>query len=247
MELSEFFAQHPKLALGFSGGTDSAYLLYAAVQNGVDIRPYYVHTQFQPQFELDDARRLCEQLGVEMVLVEMDALADPQVKANPKDRCYWCKNRLFGKLLECAKADGYFEIMDGTNASDDAGDRPGMRALKEMNVLSPLRLCGITKAEVRARSKEARLFTHDKPAYACLATRIPAGMPIEAEMLQKVERAESALMRMGYTDFRVRVTTAGAKLQLKEAQLPKLMAERVKVLSLLEPDFPAVMLDLKTR
>ena len=247
MELSEFFAAHPKLALGFSGGTDSAYLLYEAVQNGVDIRPYYVQTQFQPKFELDDARRLCDQLDVQLCVIEIDVLADEQVRANPADRCYWCKSRLFGTLLERARLDGYTEIMDGTNASDDAGDRPGMRALKEMRVLSPLRLCGITKAEVRARSKAAGLFTHDKPAYACLATRIPTGTAIDAETLRKVERAEGALMDMGYRDFRVRVTAAGAKLQLKPEQMEKLLAERERVYALLQPDFGSVMLDLKAR
>lgn len=247
MELSEFFERHPKLALGFSGGTDSAYLLYEAVQNGVDVRPYYVHAQFQPQFELDDARRLCDQLGVELAVIPVDVLSDERVRSNPKDRCYWCKSQLFGAILERARADGYAEIMDGTNASDDAGDRPGMRVLKEMCVLSPLRLCGITKPEVRARSRAAELFTHDKPAYACLATRIPTGMAIEPDVLQKVERAENALMRMGYRDFRVRVTAEGAKLQLRPEQMDRLLAERERIYELLRPDFGTVVLDLKAR
>ena len=119
MELSEFFAAHPKLALGFSGGTDSAYLLYEAVQNGVDIRPYYVQTQFQPQFELDDARRLCDQLGVQLCVIEIDVLADEQVRANPADRCYWCKSRLFGTLLERARADGYGALRRRERAAKD--------------------------------------------------------------------------------------------------------------------------------
>lgn len=97
------------------------------------------------QFELDDAKLLAESLHADMTVLPFDVLTDKVVKSNPKDRCYYCKNQVFGGILKAAKEDGFTEIMDGTNASDDAGDRPGMRALKEMKVLSPLRLSGITK------------------------------------------------------------------------------------------------------
>ena len=152
MDLSQFFRQCPKAALGFSGGVDSAYLLYAAVENGAQVQPYFVKTAFQPQFELEDARRLCAQLGVELSVLELDILNVPQVAENPADRCYFCKKALFGRLKEQAQQDGYRVLMDGTNASDDAGDRPGMRALGELSVRSPLRECGITKAQVRGCS-----------------------------------------------------------------------------------------------
>ena len=150
MELKEFFRQCPRVALGFSGGVDSAYLLYAALEHGAQVKPYFVKTAFQPRFELEDARRLCAQLGVELTVLELDVLAVPCVAENPPDRCYHCKRALFGRLRRQALADGYTVLIDGTNASDDAGDRPGMRALGELSVRSPLRECGITKAQVRA-------------------------------------------------------------------------------------------------
>ena len=178
MTLQEFFAFHPKAALGFSGGVDSSYLLYAAKAAGADVRPYFLKTPFQPRFELDDALRLARDLGTEVTVVEYDVLQNGTVAQNPENRCYYCKTALFRLLRQRSQADGYAILLDGTNASDDAGDRPGMRALREQGVLSPLRLCGLTKDEIRQRSREAGLFTWDKPAYACLATRIPTGMPI---------------------------------------------------------------------
>ena len=182
-----------------------------------------------------------------MTEVPLDVLAVEAVRANPEDRCYHCKRAIFTALIEAARADGYARIMDGTNASDDAGDRPGMRALKELSVLSPLRLCGIDKAAVREYSRRAGLFTADKPAYACLATRVPAGTPIDADTLRRVEAAEAALFDMGYTDFRVRVFHGAARLQLPAAQLARAVAERQAIRRALSPGFDAVLLDLKDR
>ena len=247
MELRDFFQECPKVALGFSGGVDSAYLLYAALDHGAQVRPYFIKTAFQPQFELEDARRLCAQLGVELTVLELDVLQIPGVAENPPDRCYHCKRALFGRLRQQALADGYPVLIDGTNASDDAGDRPGMRALGELSVRSPLRECGITKAQVRALSKEAGLFTWDKPAYACLATRLPTGDTITPEVLQKVEAAEDALFSLGYKDLRVRVFHGGARLQLPGEQLERAAKERKVILQALSPWFDTVLLDLKER
>ena len=245
--LAEFFAAHPRMALAFSGGTDSAYLLYAATACGCDVKAFYARSAFQPEFERRDALRLAAQLGAAMAQVPLDVLAVKRVRANPANRCYYCKQAIFTALAEAARAEGYPEIMDGTNASDDAGDRPGMRALHELGVLSPLRLCGVTKAEVRALSRRAGLFTADKPAYACLATRIPAGTPIEADALRRVEGAEGALFDLGYTDLRVRVFHGAARLQLPAAQLERAAREREAVREALKPYFDVVLLDLKER
>lgn len=247
MELRDFFQECPKVALGFSGGVDSAYLLYAALDHGAQVRPYFIKTAFQPQFELEDARRLCAQLGVELTVLELDVLQIPGVAENPPDRCYHCKRALFGRLRQQALADGYTVLIDGTNASDDAGDRPGMRALGELSVRSPLRECGITKAQVRALSKEAGLFTWDKPAYACLATRVPTGEAITPETLRKVEAAEEALFSLGYSDLRVRVFHGAARLQLPGQQLEQAAKEREAISQALAPWFDTVLLDLKER
>ena len=147
-----------------------------------------------------------------------------------------------------AAEDGYSLIIDGTNASDDSGDRPGMKALREMQVRSPLRECGLTKSDVRAMCREADLFVWSKPSYACLATRIPAGTPITAEALQKVEQAENLLSSMGFQDFRVRLRDGSvAVLQFTADQFPYAWERREQILATLAPLFTLVTLDLKPR
>lgn len=248
MTLQEFFEENPKTAIAFSGGVDSAYLLYAGLHYGADVHAYYVKSAFQPQFEYEDACRLAEELHAKMTVIEVDVLSDANVAANPKNRCYFCKQVIFNRILQQAAEDGYTVILDGTNASDDAGDRPGMRVLRELEVKSPLRICGLTKAEIRRLSKEAGLFTWDKPAYACLATRIPSDEPITLEKLQATERAEDFLFGLGFTDFRVRRGAGGAaKLQFPADQLAKVLENRETIVTTLKKDYPSVVLDLEVR
>lgn len=245
--LRRFFDENRRVALAFSGGCDSALLLYAAKACGAEPGVYYVKTPFQPEFELADAKKLVDELGCDMRVLELNVLVDDNIRMNPADRCYHCKQRLFSAILEAARADAYTTVMDGTNASDDAADRPGMKALREMGVRSPLRECGLTKAQVRMLSKEAGLFTWNKPAYACLATRIPAGTAITAEALGKIERAEAALCAMGFSDFRVRLDGRNARLELTESQLPLLLDKRNEIIAALEPGFDSIGLNLRTR
>lgn len=245
--LRQFFEANPKLALAFSGGVDSAYLLYAAKAFGADVKAYYVKTPFQPAFEYDDAVQLALQLGADMVTIHLDVLSDNSIVENPKNRCYFCKKRIFAAILEQAKRDGYCLIVDGTNASDDAADRPGMAALRELEVRSPLREAGLTKLDIRRLSKEVGLFTHNKPAYACLATRIPTSSPITAEKLAVAERNEGFLRSLGFRDFRIRFMGASAKLQVSEAELPLLLKKREAILERLKNDYAEVLLDLEVR
>ena len=247
MTLAHFFAAHPKAALAFSGGADSAYLLYAAGSYGCDIRPYYVKTAFQPAFELRDAERLCAELGAELTVLEADILALDRIRQNPKDRCAHCKSAIFSAILAAARADGYETLLDGNNADDDPADRPGMAAAEALGVLSPLRLCGIGKAELRQRSREVGLFTWDKPAYACLATRIPADTPITAESLQLVEEGEDILRAMGFRDLRVRLREGYALLQFAAAELAEAEMRWNKIEERLSPLFPVLKLDGKGR
>ena len=247
MNLEQFFREHPKVALAFSGGVDSSYLLYAAVKSGAQVRPYYVKTAFQPQFEYEDAQRLARELGVELVTLRLDVLEEPTITANPANRCYYCKQKIFTAIQNAARADGFSVLLDGTNASDQVTDRPGMQALQELSVLSPLRLCGLTKGEIRRLSKEAGLFTHDKPAYACLATRIPTGTPITAGDLQRTEICEAFLMGLGFSGFRIRLLGDSAKLQLPASQLPRLLTLREQVLRELKKYYSGVLLDLEVR
>ncbi len=247
MTLKDFFTDHPRTALAFSGGVDSTYLLWAARDAGAQVRAYFVQSPFQPRFEREDARRLAKELGAELCVLDLDVLADPEIAANPPDRCYFCKRRIFSVIQAAARADGFPLVIDGTNASDDAGDRPGMRALAELGVRSPLRECGLSKAEIRRRSQAAGLFTWDKPAYACLATRVPAGEAITAEKLRVTETAENALFALGFTDFRVRLLSGFARVQVPADQMTRLVEQRGEIIRQLGPLYQGVLLDLEER
>lgn len=247
MKLSEFFTEHPKAALAFSGGVDSAYLLYAAKAVGADVCAYYVKSVFQPQFELEDAKRLAGQLGAKMRILQTDVLASQVVADNPGDRCYHCKKLIFRTIAGAAEADGYSVLLDGTNASDEEGDRPGMRALRELSVRSPLRECGLTKEKIRSLSREAGLFTWDKPAYACLATRIPTGERITEDKLSATEAAEDYLFSLGFTDFRVRRFGEAARLQFPAGQFEKAFEKREEIVKELKRYYQAVLLDMEAR
>lgn len=246
MRLEEFFTKYQKCVLAFSGGTDSAYLLYAALQYGCDIRPYYVRSVFQPEFEYQDARKIAEQLQADMRIIHCSVLKDEKVRMNPANRCYYCKQRIFSEISRQALTDGYSVILDGTNASDDAADRPGMKALAELKVLSPLRMCGITKNDVRRLSKEAGLFTYQKASYACLATRIATGHEIREEDLQRVEQAEAALSDMGFHNFRLRMyryEDGVAALETEEGQWQYAKDHLAEIQEKLRPWFHCVVLE----
>ncbi len=247
MDLKEFFSEHPKIAIAFSGGTDSAYLLYAASKYAKETKAYYVDSAFQPEFEKEDAKRMAEELGVALKILHPDVLDDEKITSNPANRCYFCKRKVFENITAEASKDGFCVIADGTNASDDANDRPGFKALAELSVLSPLRMCGLTKDMIRSLSHEAGLFTWNKPAYACLATRIRTGEKITAEKLQATEAAEKYLFSLGLSDFRVRRTGDSAKIQVLREQMQSVIENREKIVSELKKYYSEVTLDLEGR
>lgn len=247
MTLEEFFAATPEVAIAFSGGVDSAYLLYAAMRHARRVRAYTVQSAFQPRFELEDARRLAAQLGAPLTIVPLDVLAVPDVAKNDANRCYHCKRAVLSAIQQAAARDGFSVLCDGTNADDDGAERPGMRALAELDVRSPLRACGLTKAAIRKHSREAGLFTWDKPAYACLATRQAMGEPLTAAALAATEAAETALVALGFRDFRVRVAHGHARIQVPEAQLAQVLSQRTAILHALRPLYHSVSLDLEVR
>ncbi len=215
--LAAWLRCNPHAAIAYSGGADSTLLLRAAKDARADCRAYYVKSAFQPAWEQRDAKRFADALDMPVVFLTLDVLACPEIAANRSDRCYHCKKAMLGALMERACADGCLTLIDGTNASDDAAERPGMRALAELRVHSPLRECGIGKAEVYALSRSLGLLSAHKPPYACLATRVEADRPITSALLMRVEQAEDLLFQNGFTDFRVRLRGGGALLQLREA------------------------------
>ena len=224
--LQEFFRENPRPALAFSGGADSSYLLYAAVSCGADVTPYFVKTQFQPLSEVETAERIAAGLGNELHVILVNVLSDPRIKANPEDRCYLCKKKIFGAITEQARADKKKLVIDATNASDSPDGRPGMRALSEMNVLSPLRICGMTKPEIRECSKKAGLETWDLPSNSCLATRIPFGTELTEKDLLRTEEAEEAVRALGFRDIRIRTDGETGRLEVTPTEMPLLEANR---------------------
>jgi len=248
LQLRDFFKRNQRIAVAFSGGVDSSYLLFAAKAAGCDVRAYFIKSQFQPTVELNEAIRHAARIGAPLTVDAINVLDDPEVTKNPPDRCYYCKTMMLKRLKELAQADGFDVLCDGTNADDDESDRPGMRALREQGVESPLSDAGLTKEAIRHLSKEAGLPTHDKPSYACLATRIPEGTPLTVRLIGKIEKAEEALYDMGFSDLRVRlIPPRGALIQLPDDQWDTAAANRAEILAVLHLYFDRVMLDLITR
>ena len=243
MDIQAFFKENPVSAVAFSGGVDSACLLYAAASYGRRTAAYFVRTPFQPDFELKDAEEVVRRLGTSLTVLEFDVLAVPEVARNPQDRCYYCKRALFSRLIEAAGRDGFPLVLDGCNASDDADHRPGMRALRELGVRSPLRECGMTKSDVRRMAREAGLPVWNKPSYACLATRIPAGTAITREDLGRAARGEELLAGLGLSDFRLRLRGADALLQVRREQMELARKLLPGAAARLAGDFREIVLD----
>ena len=211
------------VAVAFSAGVDSALLLKAARDAlGDGAAAVTVRSRFVPARELDEAAAFCAALGVRHIVLDADVLAIPGVAENPPERCYLCKKALFTQIAAAAAGLGLAWVAEGSNADDLKDCRPGMRAVRELGVRSPLLEAGLSKAEIRAISKELGLPTWDKPAMACLATRFETGRPLRPEGLARVEQAETWLWDRGYRQLRVRVHGDLARLELDEAGLERL-------------------------
>lgn len=205
--LVEKIKAYDSALIAFSGGVDSTYLLYKTIQVlGSRVLAVTVHSQLHTVEEADLAEKLARSLGAKHLVAALDLLALPEVVNNLPERCYSCKKQIFGRLKDIASERGFETVFEGTNADDSADDRPGLRALKELGVQSPLHDAGLTKDEIRLLSKNAGLETWLKPSAACLATRFPRGEQITSGCLKKVADAESFLRKLGLKgDLRVRV------------------------------------------
>ncbi len=247
MTIENFFQLHNNTAVAFSGGVDSAVLLFFAKAYARNVKAYYVRSQFQPAFEYEDALKVAEILDTDLEVIEVDVLSDSEIVKNPANRCYLCKKRIFGAIKNAAARDGFETVVDGTNASDDINDRPGFKALKELGVISPLRECGYTKKEIRIIAEENSLPVFDKPSYACLATRIPTGTRITSELLEKTEKAENLLMKEGFRNFRIRYSDGDARLELGKKEAEMFNKNKEKIISLLTAYYGSVYLDSRER
>ena len=235
--------------IAFSGGADSAFLAWAAKQalgeNALAV------TAISPSFSEYDrkqAETFVRDWALRHEIIATHEVENPLYAANGPDRCYHCKNELFGELERLRKARGFAAVAYGINA-DDLGDfRPGHRAAREYDVATPLLDAGLTKAEIRALSRDAGLSTWDRPASACLSSRVPYGTPVGVAELARIERAESGVRELGFQQFRVRAHGELARLELAPEELPRAMqvdAARTIALRLRQAGFTYVTLDLE--
>lgn len=214
--------------IAFSGGVDSTFLLYAALEAMPGrVLAVTATSPTYPQSERDEAERVAAEWGVAHRFVESNELEIPGYSENPPDRCYHCKKELFGILAGIARAEGYGAVCDGTNDDDRNDIRPGRRAARELGVRSPLLECGITKEEIRVLSRRFGLPTADKGSFACLSSRFPYGTPIDAEKLRRVEACEEILRRFGFRQFRVRVHDAVARIEVGRDEIARLFEPEV--------------------
>lgn len=217
--------EYGRVAIAYSGGVDSAFLLKVALDTlgAENVVAFIGDSESLPRKELTDAIVLAEQLGVTPVLVRSEEMNDTRYVENPPERCYYCKHELFSRLQDMAKEKGFPVVFDGNN-SDDVGDwRPGQKAAREIGIVSPLMEVGMTKAEIRAISAELGLPTADKPASACLASRIPYGTPITSEALAMVEAAEEAVRSQGFRQLRVRHHGDLARIEVEPGSIERLL------------------------
>lgn len=215
-------------ALAFSGGVDSALLLRAVADAGIRSVAITAVSPLMPEHEVAQARTLAGSIGVAHLCMDTEELSDERFRANPPDRCYYCKAHRLARIAAYARSEGYAAIIDGSNADDRHDYRPGMRACAEFGVRSPLMEFDLDKRTIREISRAFGLPTWDKPSSPCLATRIPYGTMITAEELQRIAAAEAAVAVQGFRELRVRSDGATARIEVPPDQISRLLDAAVR-------------------
>jgi uncharacterized protein len=217
-------AEPGKILLALSGGTDSSFLLAAALEAAPGrLKAVTVRTPYMISEEIEEAKKLCAQYGVEHEIIEMPVIEE--IRNNPEDRCYICKRAMFERIIETAESAGYEFVADGTNYDDADDYRPGLRALRELEVRSPLMECGFTKEEIRRLSREMGLVSWDRPSSACLLSRIPYGTELREEDFERIERAEKLLSSLKFRGARVRAHGSLARIEVSRNEMSRLFDE----------------------
>lgn len=245
--LIKFLQQYKNPAIAFSGGVDSSLLLAACKAAGVSVKPIMADSSVVPNFEKQDALHIAKEVNFPLIILNYNPLQNEQFCVNNSRRCYYCKKKLMDAILVKAQALGCDIVLDGTNA-DDVGDyRPGMQALQELGIVSPLLICGFTKAEVRQLASKYSLSVAHKPAYACLASRIAYGDRITGTKLRMIEQAEDGLRALGLQNVRVRCHGEIARIEVIPEEIALIATTyRQQVLQLVrEAGFLFVTLDLQ--
>ncbi|MEG2931614.1 MAG: ATP-dependent sacrificial sulfur transferase LarE [Ruthenibacterium sp.] len=226
--LRRALAAQRALAVAYSGGVDSTFLLAAAAEVCARVLAVTACTDALPRRELAEASAYAAACGIAHTVVELDAFAVPQFAQNAPDRCYHCKKALFIRMAAAARDAGFPVLCEGSNADDSADYRPGLAAIAELGIPSPLKDAGLTKQEIRALSQQMHLPTWQKPSYACLATRVPYGTPLTHALLCKIDRAEQVLHGLGFAAGRVRCHGDAARIELPPESLAAAFAPEVR-------------------